>query len=241
MSESSGLLRFFFVLALATIAHCLWMRRFAWRSYYDRAATLSVATGGLAILLMTPMGSHVGIVLHRSTGLWHVHYLMAHWLLLAGGACTVAHFLTRLGDDRAVKTFFRVYVELPLALTLPLMLAAFALSSVNHEPADFLLSPSDAWLKAYWIIVCAMGLRLIACAVRCLVILRCEKRHRVVADIYILGCLAGLVVIATQLSALFVPNLWGSMAPLIAGCITVAIFACSATYSWHRRMNRSVE
>ncbi|MCX8563946.1 hypothetical protein OS122_23910 [Mycolicibacterium mucogenicum] len=241
MSDSSGFSRFFFVLVLAIIAHCLWMRRFAWRSQYDRATTLSVATGGVAIFLMTPVGTQIGIALHWSTGLWHVHYLLAHWLLLVGGACAVANFLTRLGDDHAVKSFFRVYVELPLALTLPLMLAAFALSRVNRQPADFLPSPSDAWLKAYWIIVCAMGLRLIACALHCLAILRRDQRHRVVADIYILGCLAGLVVIATQLGALFVPKLWGSMPPLVAGCVTVAIFACSATYSWHRRVHRSGE
>jgi hypothetical protein len=86
MSEPSSLLPYFVVLALSTITHCLWMRRFAWSSYYDRAATLSVALEGVAILLMTPpLGNPTGIVLHRITGLWHIHYLLAHWLLFAWG------------------------------------------------------------------------------------------------------------------------------------------------------------
>ncbi|MUL65809.1 hypothetical protein BOO86_15145 [Mycobacterium sp. CBMA 234] len=236
MSEPNDLLPYFVILALSTIAHCLWMRRFAWSNYYDRPATLSVAMEGAAILVMTPViGTHIGTALHRLTGLWHIQYLLAHWLLFAGGACAIANFLTRLGDDHTVRVCFRLHIELPLALTLPLMLAAFTLSSVNRYPIDFLLSPMDTWLMGYWLIACAMGFRLITCALQCLFILRREQRHRTVADIYILGCIAGLVVVATQLSTVFITKPWGAAAPLVAGCITVTIFACSATYSWYRR------
>lgn len=242
MSELGGLLPIFAILALSTSAHCLWLRRRAWRSSYDRAATLSVALEGLAILLMTPLiGPHIGVALHWLTGLWHMQYLLAHWLLFAGGACAIAHFLTRLGDDHTVRIFFRRYVELPLALTFPLMLATFALSSVNRAPTDFLLSPPDTWLKAYWIIGCLMGLRLITCALHCLTILRREQRHRAVADIYILGCIAGLIFIATQLTTVFTQRPGAAIAPLVAGCITITLFAWSATYSWRHRLNRIAE
>ncbi len=240
MSHPNVLLPFFAILALSTSAHCLWLRRFAWRSYYDRAATLSVALEGLAILLMTPpIGIRVGVALHQLTGLWHTHYLLAHWLLLAGGTCAIAHFLTRLGNDHAVRIFFRRHVELPVALTLPLMLATFALSSVNRAPTDLLRSPPDTWLTVYWVIACLMGLHLITCALHCLMILRREQRHRAVADIYILGYIAGLIVIATQLTTMFVERRWAATAPLVAGCITITLFAWSATYSWQRRRNRT--
>jgi hypothetical protein len=121
-----------------------------------------------------------------------------------------------------------------LVLALPLMLATFALSSVNREPTDFLLSPSDIWLTAYWIIGCLTGLRLITSALQCLFILRRDQRHRAVADIYILGYIAGLVVIATQFSTVLVTKPWSAAATLVAGCLTVTILACSATYSWYR-------
>jgi hypothetical protein len=236
MSEANKPLLYFVILALSAIAHCLWMRRFAWTCHYDRAATLSVAIQGVAILLMTPLiGVHIGVVLRWLIGLWHLHYLLAHLAFLAAGVCTVYHYLTRLGDDQSARDVFRVHVELPLTVAVPAMLVTFSLSKVNHQPADFILSPPDLWLKAYWIIGCSMGLWLITSALQCLLILRRARRHRLVADIYILACVAGLVVLTTQLSTAFIGGLRGSMAPLLAGCITATMFACGVTYSWYRR------
>ena len=155
-----------------TIGWSLWVRRVTWCSRWEAAATLNIALQGCALALASPSSSAtLGAALHRLTGRWNVEVFLAHDCYIVAAAALLYHALIRLADDETVRESFRQYVEQPVTLCIPLLLAAFALSNRTDRPAG-------GWLAVYWVLLAGLLVYLLGFALRALLILLIEPAAR---------------------------------------------------------------
>ncbi len=215
----------------------LWIRRATWSCRWEVAATFSIALQALAMLLMSPLASQtVGHLLYDLTGKWNLEDYLGHDAYIVAASAVVYNTLGRLQDDDALKASFRLYVERPATLCIPVLLATFSLShggAVYH--ADFFQVPTDGWLAAYWIVLCATLAHLMIYASRALLILRRDPRSRRIAEIYLFATLSGLLACAVRVVATCVPQFQGyqtAMLVWLLACACGIVFALASAQSW---------
>lgn len=225
---------------LACILWSLWVRRITWTCRWEVAATLNIALQGCAVLLMSPFASAtIGLKLYEWTGHYNLEDYLGHDCYIVAASAIVYNALGRLGTNESFQRRFRLYVELPSTLCIPLMLAFFAWSNGPRVYApDFFDVPTDFWLNMYWLTTCGAIMWLIGYASRSLLVLRRDPRSRRMAHFYLAASGAAILACTIRLVMSFWPGLQveaGSHLVWVFACVCGAVFAVAAAYSWMSR------
>jgi hypothetical protein len=216
----------------------LWIRRVTWSSRWEVAATLNIALQGVAVVLMSPLASEtLGHWLHALTGMWNLSAYIGHDAYIVAASAVVYNALGRLADDHAMQRTFKMYVERPATLCIPLLLATFSIGNgAKIYKPDFFDVPTDFWLTFYWLILCSMLIYLLGYGARALLILRQDPRSRRVANIYLVASASGILACTTRIITACVPSLQavegGSTLVWIFACGCGAGFAITSAQSW---------
>jgi len=229
------------ILTLVSIAWSLWIRRYTWTCRWDVAFTISVASVGAGFLLMSPFASAtLGQWLHSITGLWNLEDYLGHDLLIVASTAVAYAMLGRLARGSDLAVLFRRDVKAPALVSIPLLLVTFAAGNgVRVYRPDFLMTPCDPWLAAYWVILGATLVHLLTYTCRALWIIRRDERSRRTANIYICAlsvastCYAipGLVAITPG------PSIGQLRWVVWTGLYLAAIiYSVAAGKAWHDRM-----
>jgi hypothetical protein len=222
---------------LTCIAWSLWIRRVTWSCRWEVAATLNIALQGATVFLMSPFASEtLGHWLHALTGMWNLEDYIGHDLYIVAASAIVYNTLGRLQDDHAMQTTFKQYVERPATLCIPLLLATFSLGNgAAIYQADFFQLPTDAWLSAYWLLLCGSLIYLLGYGSRALLVLRKDPRSRTVANVYLAASVSGMMACAVRIVTALVPSLQpienGTLVWFFA-CMCGAGFALMSAHSW---------
>lgn len=208
---------------LLSIGFSLWVRRTTWNQTYERAATLNLVLQGCAVILMSPWASeHIGKPIHGITGLYNLEDYLGHDLYVVAASAIVFNALGRLDEGAHLTRSFKLFVELPATICIPLMLAAFSFShAATTYIADFFQLPVDPWLIGYWIILCGVLIHLLGYGAKLLAILRDDPRSIQVADAYIASCICGILACGARITVSIVPM------PPVVGSVIVWFFACA--------------
>ncbi|CPS04022.1 hypothetical protein [Mycobacteroides abscessus] len=225
------------LVTLITLCLSLWIRRATWTTTYERAATINLLLQGIAVILMSPWASqHIGIWLQHITGWANLEDYIAHDAYIVAASAVAYNALGRVDEGPYLERSFKLYVEIPATLAMPLMLVTFALSeSTDHYADDFLQLPTDFWLGAYWLILCLTLVHLLGYGCKMLAILREDPRSTLVADAYLVSCLCGIAASLIRVLISFTPGIppaIGSGAVWLLACACGAGFAVTGAASW---------
>jgi hypothetical protein len=224
-------------ITLGCIAWSLWIRRVTWSSRWEVAATLNIALQGVAVLLMSPLASEtVGHWLHAATGMWNLEDYIGHDAYIVAASAVVYNALGRLQDDHAMQRSFKLYVETPATVCIPLLLATFSIGNgARIYRPDFFEVPTDFWLNMYWLLLCGTLIYLLGYGARALLILRQDPRSRRIANIYLVASAAGMIACGVRVTTALVPALQtveGGTLVWIFACMCGAGFAITSAHSW---------
>lgn len=228
-------------ITLACIAWSLWIRRVTWTCRWEVAATLNIALQGAAVLLMSPLASEtVGRALHHLTGKWNLEDYLGHDCYIVAASAIVYNALGRLQEDHALQRTFKQHVERPATLCIPLLLATFSFGNgAKIYRADFFQVPTDFWLSAYWLLLCATLIYLLVYGSRALLILRKDPRSRLIANVYLLASAAGVVACSIRIITAYVTpfqSIEGGKMVWLFACLCGAGFALASAHSWRIKM-----
>jgi hypothetical protein len=224
-------------ITLGCIGWSLWIRRVTWTCRWEVAATLNIALQGVAVLLMSPWASEtVGRGLHALTGMWNLEDYIGHDCYIVAASAVVYNALGRLQDDHAMQRTFKLFVERPATLCIPVLLATFSIGSgARIYRADFFEVPTDFWLSAYWLLLCGTLIYLLGYGSRALLVLRKDPRSRRVANIYLVASASGIIACTVRIVTACVPVLQpiesGTVVWFFA-CMCGAGFALTSAQSW---------
>jgi len=225
------------LIAFASIAWCLWVRRLTWRSRWESAATLNVALQGVALLLMsTAASTTIGAMVHRVSGAWNVEDFTAHSCYLLAAIAVASSVLSRLKDDASVQRSFKRWVEWPCTICIPVLLALFMLGNGHRiYRVNFFDLPTNGFLCAYWIVLCGMLIYLLLYSWPGLLSLCGDPASRPVAVVYLVASSFGIAACAAASLEVVDPQGHGDLVWALA-CVCVIGFALGSTYSWHRKV-----
>lgn len=225
------------IFALSCICWSLYVRRVTWRCRWEAAITLTISLQGAAILLMSPLASDtIGPWLHSAFGIWSLEDLAGHLICTMAGMCFIYHLICRLGDDEIFQWRWKMYVERPASVIVPMVVVAFWMSSkVRSFKHNLFAVQADGWLEIYWTLQCGFIIYMMIYAAWATLILRQDPRSRTTANIYLtasgLGVLACLVKIATA----FDPNLTGEAHGIVVWlfvCLACVFYSLGSALSW---------
>jgi hypothetical protein len=198
----------------------------------------------MGLALISPVASvMLGHLLYSLTGEWNVEDFLGHVCYLVAISAVVYNAIQRLGDDQHTQRSFRLNVEYPLTLCIPLMLAAFSMGNgAKVYRANFFEVPTDTWLGLYCILGCGISGHLIIYGFRALLVLWHDPKSRDVATFYLagslgalLGCLVGLV----NADAPALKTAGHGDAIWWFACMYAISFALGGRYSWLKKLERS--
>jgi len=224
-------------ITLACIAWSLWIRRVTWTCRWEVAATLNIALQGLAVLLMSPLASEtLGHWLHSLTGMWNLEDYIGHDCYIVAASAVVYNALGRLADDHHLQRSFKVFVERPATLVIPLLLATFSIGNgASVYRPDFFEVPTDFWLNIYWLLLCGTLIYLLGYGARALLVLRKDPRSRRIANVYLVASASGIIACAVRITTAYVPALQtieGGTLVWFFACLCGAGFALTSAQSW---------
>jgi hypothetical protein len=227
-------------ITLVCIAWSLWIRRVTWSCRWEVAATLNIALQGLAVLLMSPWASEtIGHWLHALTGMWNLEDYIGHDAYIVAASAVIYNALGRLADDHAMQKSFKLYVERPATICIPLLLATFSLGNgARIYKPDFFEVPTDFWLNTYWLLLCGTLIYLLVYGARALLVLRQDPRSRTIANIYLVASASGIIACAVRITTAYVTPLQtieGGTVVWIFACLCGAGFALTSAQSWRMK------
>jgi hypothetical protein len=227
-------------ITLVCIAWSLWIRRVTWSCRWEVAATLNIALQGIAVLLMSPWASEtIGQWLHALTGMWNLEDYIGHDAYIVAASAVIYNALGRLADDHAMQKSFKLYVERPATICIPLLLATFSLGNgARIYKPDFFEVPTDFWLNTYWLLLCGTLIYLLVYGARALLVLRQDPRSRTIANIYLVASASGIIACAVRITTAYVTPLQtieGGTVVWIFACLCGAGFALTSAQSWRMK------
>jgi hypothetical protein len=227
-------------ITLVCIAWSLWIRRVTWSCRWEVAATLNIALQGIAVLLMSPWASEtIGHWLHALTGMWNLEDYIGHDAYIVAASAVIYNALGRLADDHAMQKSFKLYVERPATICIPLLLATFSLGNgARIYKPDFFEVPTDFWLNTYWLLLCGTLIYLLVYGARALLVLRQDPRSRTIANIYLVASASGIIACAVRITTAYVTPLQtieGGTVVWIFACLCGAGFALTSAQSWRMK------
>jgi hypothetical protein len=219
----------------------LWIRRLTWTCRWEVAATLNIALQGAAIVLMSPWASEtIGHGLHTITGKWNIEDFIGHDCYIVAASAIVYNAIGRLKKDHAMQRFFRLHIELPATLCIPVLLAAFSLGNgAKIYRADFFDVPTDAWLKTYWLLLGGMLIYLLSYGCRALLLLRRDPRSRRIANFYLAASISGIIACSIKVISAFITPIQaaeGGNLVWFFACTCGAGFALASAHSWRNKL-----
>lgn len=227
-------------ITLACIAWSLWIRRVTWTCRWEIAATLNIALQGTALFFMSPFASEtLGRALHALSGVWNLEDYIGHDAYIVAASAVIYNALGRLADDHHMQSSFKLYVERPATICIPLLLATFSLGNgAKIYKPDFFEVPTDFWLNAYWLLLCGTLIYLLVYGARALMVLRKDPRSRRIANIYLVASASGIIACAVRITTAYVTPLQtieGGTLVWIFACLCGAGFALTSAQSWRMK------
>lgn len=216
---------------LVTVCWSLWIRRVTWTCRMEVAATLNIALQGAAIFLMSPLASRtLGVWLHAPTGCWNLEDLIGHDCYVVAASALCYHMIIRL-DQEQLKRRFKLHVELPATLCLPIMLALFTIgNSVKVYNDDFFRVVADLSLIAYWIVLCGTLMYLLGYSIYSLIPMwRDRPAIRGLCGSYMLAAGFGMAACVVRIATTFLP---AEMQDTAAASLPVWLLACSCGFGF---------
>lgn len=228
-------------LTLLAVMWALWIRRWTWHCRWEVAATLNIALQGCAVLLMSPLASKtLGHWLHFLTHEWNLEDWLAHDCYIVAASAICCNTVGRLTDEHEMRRTFKVCVEYPATLCIPLLLAAFTMGNGSRiYRDDFFTVPTGTWLTVYWVLLCTTLAWLLGYSCKALTVLLDDPRSRNIAIVYLLSCGAGLLACAVRVFTAFDPAMQdaaGALAVWFPACACGAGFALAAAHSWRSKL-----
>jgi len=227
-------------ITLVCIAWSLWIRRVTWSCRWEVAATLNIALQGIAVLLISPWASEtIGHWLHALTGMWNLEDYIGHDAYIVAASAVIYNALGRLTDDHAMQKSFKLYVERPATICIPLLLATFSLGNgARIYKPDFFEVPTDFWLNTYWLLLCGTLIYLLVYGARALLVLRHDPRSRMIANVYLVASASGILACTVRIVTAYVTPLQtveGGTLVWIFACGCGAGFAITSAQSWRMK------
>lgn len=229
----------FISFTLITVCWSLWIRRVTWTRRMEVAATLNIALQGAAIFLMSPLASRtIGVWLHELTGWWNLEDLIGHDCDVVAASAIVYHLIIRLDQEQLIRRF-KLHIELPATLCMPIMLGLFMFSNgvgVYHD--DFFRVVVDWTLAAYWLILCGTLIYLLGYSIYSLTPMwRDRPTIRTLCASYMVAAGIGLTACVVRMATTLLPP---EMQDTAAASLPVWFLACScgsgfaavSAYSW---------
>lgn len=224
------------IVTLAAIFYSLWVRRDTWRSRWEAGASLNIALQGCAVLLMSPWASAtLGPPLHHLFRRWNVEDLLGHICMIVAVTAIIQHGLARLDDERGSRTLFRRQVQIPLRLSIPVLIAVFFSADERYHADLFPAHVSTLWFGAYWMVLGVLLTYLFAYAVRVLLILRRDTRSRETVDLYLISAGFGVAATVIQVSTAEA-GIDITLPVWLCACLGAIGFAYGSARSWNAKV-----
>lgn len=230
--------------AVAAVAFSIWKRRYTLTSIFERGITLSLIMHLMALVLLSPVSTPiVGAALHRVTGRWNVDDLLGGFCLI--GASTGSFFgaAIRRMEPHEVQRMFTRWIEKPLTLAVPLMVACFWMSpktNRRHESLLLIVHP-DSYMCLFFLVTILILGHIGLLAVRQLMHLyRIAPQSRHTVRMYLVSYMYAELAMTLQIGVAYLPALrqWNGHGALVwtllCACTTTA--AIGSIWSWHNTL-----
>lgn len=229
------------VFTVSVFAWSLWIRRMTWTCKGQVAASLNIALQALAVVLMSPWASvTVGVWLYERTGQRNLEDLIAHDAYIVAASAIVYNAISRLKDEHR-QARFRLCVETPATLAIPLMFLTFTSGAgVQRFHPDFFRVGTDLWLTAYWLLMTGITTWLLTYGSRALIALRRDPESRFIATVYLVSATMGISACIVRAVTACVPgefqtSLTASLMVWIPSCLCGTGFALMSAWTWKTR------
>lgn len=197
------------VFTVVSVTWSLWIRRITWKSSWEVAASLNIALQGVAVALMSPVASAtLGVWLHRLTGEWNLEDYLAHDCYLVAASAVAFNMVGRLSDEATEARNFKLWVQTPATLCVPVLLMVFTQSkAVRDYSPDFFRHACGCHMRIYWTVLCATLIWIMAYAGRALLIVRADdQQSRKMATMLLLSLASGILACAYRIVVCFLPQ-----------------------------------
>lgn len=212
--------------AVLCIAAWLLLIRGARRSVARPGVTVNAALVGVALVLLTPAASAtVGVALRQLSGRWNLEDLLSHILLLIAAGLTCAKLAGRLNGPGVARSV-RLWVEIPVTLTIPTLTALFlGGQAASRYYFDLFHAVTGVRVTIYWVLLTVlMAWLLIYGALAALVL---EEAPPVA---YITAAAIGVIACAAQLILALTGNRHSVVVWALVG-LSVVAFAVASSHS----------
>ncbi len=228
------------VATLVITGCCLWVRRRAWGYRFELSGCIVAASMFVCLLLMGPaLSLALSKPLHAVTGLWNLEDLLGHVVYLAGLIALLHTLIYRITLDEP-ELFLRRYLEVPTAITLPLLVGLFVVGTPKKHYPDLLKAPVTGWMSLYWAALCAAAGYLLVNLLRLLRVVRRDPRSTVTANIYTAAIIIDSGCLASILVSRMIPG-YPSVVTWILLCAAACGYAAAPGYSWYRKTRCMVD
>lgn len=209
---------------------------YRWRSFvspWDFALSWSLLLMAIALPLLRVPGvtPAVNRGLHTLTGRWQLNVWLGHCVYIAAFVALLYYLLTRLDGVDELHRRFRWHIAPVVSITPPVSLALIWMSPAvaSSGAVSIVQVPIDGWLLAYWRLMCATLIYLLAyCGWALATIFIHDRRSRLVAS---------LQFVAIVLGGIGTVPMDPAIDPIIRSAATILV-AASAAISWNRRTRR---
>ncbi|SKD92812.1 GP55 protein [Mycobacteroides abscessus subsp. massiliense] len=229
------------IFTVSVFAWSLWIRRMTWTCKGQVAASLNIALQAFAVVLMSPWASvTVGEWLFEQTGQRNLEDLIAHDAYIVAASAIVYNAITRLKDEHR-QARFRMCVETPATLAIPLMFLTFTSGAgVEGFHPDFFRVGTDPWLTAYWLVMTGITTWLLAYGSRALIALRRDPASRFIATVYLWSAGAGILACLIRAVTACIPgefqtSVTASLMVWTPSCLCGIGFALMSAWTWRAR------
>ncbi|MBS4102472.1 hypothetical protein [Tsukamurella paurometabola] len=226
-----------FTITAAAFTFALYVRRFTWKNDWEKAITLSVLLQFVALILTSPYTTkYLGTPIGDVTGIYGLDAVIGHDLYLVAASSVLYHILYSLHDDEGLQRRFRVYVELPATVALPLLLFTYARSETAERPIEDMFGAQDDTLQPYWIVLTVVVGYLLTFSAWHFAVAWRDETYRWECTGYILASLAGAAACLLR----FMGNRWD--VPAVSVWVAIAVcgvlFAATSGWQWKRNFSR---
>ncbi|SPX87630.1 GP55 protein [Mycobacteroides abscessus] len=226
------------IFTLCAFTWSLWIRRMTWKCKGQFASTLNIALQALAVALMSPWASiTLGEWLYKLTGQRNLEDLLAHDCYIVAASAIVHNAISQLKDQqRDIR--FKLFVETPATLAIPLMFLTFTSGAgVKVFHADFFRVPTDVWLTTYWLLMTAITSWLLIYGSQVLLMLRKNPESRFIATVYLWSAGSGVLACAVRAGTAcwpgdFQTSAVASLMVWTPACACGAGFALMSAWTW---------
>ena len=231
--------------AVVAGAVSLWTRRLSIGNAWERDTTLALIFIVAATAMVSPILSANSFVIFRDlSGLYNLEQRPGALLLAVGDILICSMLLRRMVEEPEYSRILKTRVVAPALVAVAASWLFFFAGGAHRDPvalqhtAD--MGPINRWMQAYWITTAVILAYLMWFAFRQLLSLREVRRHRPIADIYLVAVMAGMAVgvIGIVTAVAGYTNTAINVIVTVTMAIWVGGLAFGASYSWRRKLRR---